>query len=35
MKSLKYYDLDATGTIELPNFIKAIEKIGIHTYNKD
>jgi len=35
MKSFKYFDLDATGTLGFPEFVKAVEKIGVHTYTKD
>jgi Ca2+-binding EF-hand superfamily protein len=35
MKNFKYFDLDSTGTVGFPEFIKACEKIGIHTFTKD
>jgi Ca2+-binding EF-hand superfamily protein len=35
MKNFKYFDLDSTNTVGFPEFIKACEKIGIHTFTKD
>jgi len=35
LKNFRFFDLNNSGTVEFPEFLKAVEKIGIQTFDED
>jgi len=35
LKNFRFFDLNNSGTVEFQEFLKAVEKIGIQTFDED